>query len=156
MHQLTKTEYELLSLVKNNPGINTCYMSRLRNEPNNVILGRMQPIVMALYVQIGFEPNAENYTLTAEGLQALLDYEINKRSNFWVIFEDRFWKTATLLISVVALIISFLSYYKSQATEQYVKIEIIRDIKATTIGAQSQNVSESRNLLEKNGIQEKK
>lgn len=56
MHQLTKTEYELLSLVKNNPGINTCYMSRLRNEPNNVILGRMQPIVMALYVQVGFEP----------------------------------------------------------------------------------------------------
>lgn len=155
MHQLTKTEYKLLSIIKNNPGINTCYMSKLCKEPNCVILNRMQPIVMALYVQVGFEPNAENYTITTEGLQALLDYEINKRSSFWVIFEDRFWKTATLSISVAALIISFLSYYKSQATEQYVKIEIIRDIQATTIGAQSQNVSESRNLLEKNGIQEK-
>ncbi|MEE0508902.1 MAG: hypothetical protein UDB97_07955 [Phascolarctobacterium succinatutens] len=39
--------------------------------------------------------------------------------------------------------------------EKYIKIETIRDIQATTIGTQSQNVSESRNLLEKNGMQEK-
>lgn len=156
MHRLTKVEYKLLNIIKTNPGINTHYISKLYGEPSDVIYNRMQPIVMALYVQVGFEHNDENYTLTTEGMQALLDYETSKRSIFWVLFEDRFWKTATLLISIAALIVSYLAYAKSQDTEQYVKIEIIREIHAPTIGSQSQTVSDSKNLLEKNGMQQKK
>lgn len=156
MHKLTKVEYKLLNIIRANPGINTYYISKLYKEPQHVIYNRMQPIVMALYVQVGFERNDENYTLTTQGMQALIDYEAEKQGVFWVLFEDRFWKTATLLISIAALIISYLAYSKSQSTEQYVKIEIIKEAKAATIGSQSQNVNDSKNLLEKNGIQLKK
>ena len=158
MSLLNKFEYEILKVIQDHPGLNPEGISKYCDQSADIIDSRMTSIIRNLYVEIdcGRDMYDETYKITAEGLRAMADYKAHKRGIFWFLFEDRFWKAATLSISIAALIVSYLAYSKSQATEQYVKIEIIRDIQPTTIGAQSQNVSDSRNSLEKNGMQQKK
>ena len=155
---LNKFEYEILKVIREHPGLNPEGISKYCDQPANIIDSRMTSLIRNLYVEIGCGRDMydETYRITAEGLQALADYKAHKRGIFWFLFEDRFWKAATLSISIAALIVSYLAYSKSQATEQYVKIEIIRESQAPIIGSQSQNVSDSRNSFEKNGIQQKK
>lgn len=158
MSLLNKFEYEILMVIQEHPGLNPKGISKCCDQPANIIDCRMTSLIRNLYVEIGYggDMYGKTYKITAEGLQAMADYKAHKRGIFWFLFEDRFWKAATLSISIAALIISYLAYSKSQATEQYVKIEIIREIQAPIMGSQSQNVSDSRNSFEKNGIQQKK
>lgn len=158
MSLLNKFEYEILMVIQEHPGLNPKGISKYCDQPANIIDCRMTSLIRNLYVEIGYggDMYGKTYKITAEGLQAMADYKAHKRGIFWFLFEDRFWKAATLSISIAALIISYLAYSKSQATEQYVKIEIIREIQAPIMGSQSQNVSDSRNSFEKNGIQQKK
>ena len=158
MSLLNKFEYEILMVIQEHPGLNPKGISKYCDQPANIIDCRMTSLIRNLYVEIGYggDMYGKTYKITAEGLQAMADYKAHKRGIFWFLFEDRFWKAATLSILIAALILSFLAYSKSQATEQYVKIEIIREIQAPIMGSQSQNVSDSRNSFEKNGIQQKK
>lgn len=158
MSLLNKFEYEILMVIQEHPGLNPKGISKYCDQPANIIDCRMTSLIRNLYVEIGYggDMYGKTYKITAEGLQAMADYKAHKRGIFWFLFEDRFWKAATLSISIAALIVSSLAYSKSQATEQYVKIEIIREIQAPIMGSQSQNVSDSRNSFEKNGIQQKK
>ena len=142
MTLLNKFEYNILKTIKQHPGLNPDGLAKYCDEPAKIIDCRMVSLI--------------TYTITTEGLQALADYESNQRGIFWFLFEDRFWKFAALSISCASLIISFLAYSKSQSTEQYVKIEISREAQPTIIGAQSQNVSLSKNSFEKNGMQQNK
>ena len=158
MSLLNKFEYEILMVIQEHPGLNPKGISKYCDQPANIIDCRMTSLIRNLYVEIGYggDMYGKTYKITAEGLQAMADYKAHKRGIFWFLFEDRFWKAATLSILIAALILSYLAYSKSQATEQYVKIEIIREIQAPIMGSQSQNVSDSRNSFEKNGIQQKK
>lgn len=158
MSLLNKFEYEILKVIQEHPGLNPESISKYCDQPANIINSRMTSLIRNLYVEIGCGRDMydETYKITAEGLRAMVDYKAHKRGIFWFLFEDRFWKAATLSISIAALIVSYLAYSKSQATEQYVKIEIIREIQAPIMGSQSQNVSDFRNSFEKNGIQQKK
>ena len=158
MTLLNKFEYNILKTIKQHPGLNPDGLAKYCDESAKIIDCRMVSLIKNLYVEIGCGVDFydRTYTITTEGLQALADYESNQRGIFWFLFEDRFWKFAALSISCASLIISFLAYSKSQSTEQYVKIEISREAQPTIIGAQSQNVSLSKNSFEKNGMQQNK
>lgn len=161
LYSLRKAEYKLLNTIYQQPGVSIERLSKIHGLPYEVVVQTMEPMELAGCVQISYYDmdncrKGSRYIIEPPGLIALADYKEKKRSSSWVLFEDRFWKAAALMISFAALIISGLSYYHSLKTEEKVRIEINSATSAITIGSQSQNVSDSKNSLEKNGIQEKK
>lgn len=162
MYSLRKAEYKLLNTIYQQPGVSIERLSKIHGLPYELVVQTMGPMELAGCVQISYYDmdnccKGLRYTIEPPGLIALADYKEKKRSSSWVLFEDRFWKAAALMISFAALIISGLSlYYSINNIDKKTIIEIKSDNTPITIGSQSQNVSDSRNSLEKNGIQEKK
>lgn len=162
LYSLRKAEYKLLNTIYQQPGVSIERLSKIHGLPYELVVQTMEPMELAGCVQISYYDmdnccKGLRYTIEPPGLIALADYKEKKRSSSWVLFEDRFWKAAALMISFAALIISGLSlYYSINNIDKKTIIEIKSDNTPITIGSQSQNVSDSRNSLEKNGIQEKK
>lgn len=162
LYFLRKAEYKLLNTIYQQPGVSIERLSKIHGLPYELVVQTMEPMELAGCVQISYYDmdnccKGSRYTIEPPGLIALADYKEKKRSSSWVLFEDRFWKAAALMISFAALIISGLSlYYSINNIDKKTIIEIKSDNTPITIGSQSQNVSDSRNSLEKNGMQLKK
>lgn len=162
LYSLKKAEYKLLNTIYQQPGVSIERLSKIHGLPYELVVQTMEPMELAGCVQISYYDmdnccKGLRYTIEPPGLIALADYKEKKRSSSWVLFEDRFWKAAALMISFAALIISGLSlYYSINNIDKKTIIEIKSDNTPITIGSQSQNVSDSRNSLEKNGMQLKK
>lgn len=162
LYSLRKAEYKLLNTIYQQPGVSIERLSKIHGLPYELVVQTMEPMELAGCVQISYYDmdnccKGLRYTIEPPGLIALADYKEKKRSSSWVLFEDRFWKAAALMISFAALIISGLSlYYSINNIDKKTIIEIKSDNTPITIGSQSQNVSDSRNSLEKNGMQLKK
>ena len=109
MALLNKFEYNILETIRKHPNLNSEEISKRCKEPYQIIENRMSPLKRKLYIEIGYNENLckETYKISTEGLQALADYKADKNSSFWEKFEDRFWKFAPLVISIISLLKSY-------------------------------------------------
>ena len=158
MTLLSKFEYNIFKTIQKRPDLSSKEISKYCKESPQIVDNRISPLKRKLYVEIGYSEklHSETYRITTEGLQALSDYEADESLSFWRKTEDRFWKFTPIVISALALIVSYLAYSKSQDTERYVKIEITKEAIENINGNHSSQVFDSKNSLEKNGMQQKK
>lgn len=118
------------------------------------INGRSMPDLDSSYLT--YVDGYDNFAITVFGRSLLKSYLIHKSDEMWKKWEDRIWKFVPIVISTLALIISFLAYTNTQQVQQYIHIEVTKETIDQINGNQSQNVFDSKNSLEKNGIQQKK
>ena len=118
------------------------------------INGRSMPDLDSSYLT--YVDGYDNFAITVFGRSLLKSYLIHKSDEMWKKWEDRIWKFVPIVISTLALIISFLAYTNTQQTQQYIHIEVTKETIDQINGNQSQNVLDSKNSFEKNGIQQKK
>ncbi|MUU07903.1 MAG: hypothetical protein EP149_09630 [Phascolarctobacterium sp.] len=83
--------------------------------------------------------------VTPLGRMALQNQSVQKCTKSKALREFRFWKIVPILISVIALLVAILAYNKSQSTEQYVKIEISKEVIDTISGNHSSNGNSAKN-----------
>lgn len=108
MSELSKTEYNILSIVKSNPNISVSKLAHIRSEKVSVTYRRLEPLKKQLMLEIGINDNDEQtFKITSEALIAISEYETINNTVFWKNFEDRFWKLAPLVISIISLLKSY-------------------------------------------------
>ena len=100
--------------------------------------------------------NTRTFKITTFGRSVLKNYLIHKADENWKKWEDRIWKFIPIVLSTLALIISFMAYANTHNVEKYITIEVKSDTRENINGIQSSSVFDSKNSLEKNGIQQKK
>lgn len=83
--------------------------------------------------------------LTPLGKMALQNQSIQRQAKLKDLREFRFWKIVPIVISIIALLVAILAYNKSQSTEQYVKIEISKEVIDTISGNHSSNGNSAKN-----------
>ena len=108
MSELSKAEYNILSIVKDNPNISVSKLAHIRSEELSVTYCRLAPLKKQLMLEIGINDNDEQtFKITAEALAAISEYETTNNTVFWKKFEDRFWKLVPLIISIISLLKSY-------------------------------------------------
>lgn len=108
MYSINKKEYDLLCIIRKNPGISTSMLSAKTSKHADIIHDYLHLLKSNWLLEIGInEANEQSYIITPLGLQALLDYKEISRNTFLAKLEDRFWKFAPLIISIFSLLKSY-------------------------------------------------
>lgn len=166
---LDELDYKILNFLNINGESTIAKISREFNIPENVSSMRLYelakatkynsfanitlPLQNSSYV---YQADINRFGITTFGKSALCNYAVihnEMRAELW---EKRFWKVVPIVISLIALIISFAAFYHTLNTDKAIKIELTKETIEKINGIQSSNVLDSKNLLEKNGMQQKK
>lgn len=166
---LDELDYKILNFLNINGESTTTEISRKFDIPENVSSMRLYELAKATkhnsfanitlplrdssYV---YQADINRFGITTFGKSALCNYVVIRSKIRAELWEERFWKVVPIVISLIALIISFAAFYHTLNTDKAIKIELSKETIEKINGIQSSNLLDSKNALEKNGMQQKK